>query len=225
MQAAQSQQQIQPKSATPAPQPFDPSKMGYTAPSATTQYGTYQPSATTATTATAATAGTSTATIPPKQSGSVYGGGSKLSRDKKKSGKLKKDISVGTGLTAHATQPVKESPMPKMKTSYGRYKYPNSTSVNAKYGDTSASIRKQMNVMYPRQEMANVMPMPPAREHNRVQQMPMSYEPPQYVRKMAGIDGMSDMQFASPSLPKQQVGNTSNQKYTTLASEKYKKTR
>lgn len=231
MQAAQAQQQIQPKPAVPAVPPFDPSKMGYTAPTATVQYGTYKPasSATTGAAGTAGTPATSTTTQPAVTAPSVATqtvgtkGSAKLARDKKKHGKLKKDISVGTGLTAHATQPVKESPMPKIKTSYGRYKYPKSSPSSTKYGVTNDTFRKQMNVMYPRQEMANVMPMPPAREHNRVQQMPMSYESPQYVRKMAGSEGMNDMQFTAPSLPKMPEQKRDVQKYTSANLNKYEK--
>lgn len=231
MQAAQAQQQIQPKPTTPAVPPFDPSKMGYTAPTATVQYGTYKPasSATTGAAGTAGTPATSTTTQPAVTAPSVATqtvgtkGSAKLARDKKKHGKLKKDISVGTGLTAHATQPVKESPMPKIKTSYGRYKYPKSSPSSTKYGVTNDTFRKQMNVMYPRQEMANVMPMPPAREHNRVQQMPMSYESPQYVRKMAGSEGMNDMQFTAPSLPKMPEQKRDVQKYTSANLNKYEK--
>lgn len=144
-----------------------------------------------------------------------------MKRDKKKSGKLKKDISVGTGLTAHATQPVKESPMPKIKTSYGRYKYPKPTATS-KYGVTNDTFKKQDGMVYPRQ---NVMPAPPARQHNRVQQMPMSYESPQYVRKMAGSETMNDMQFTAPALPKQEnkPASLSHTKYTSLNNDKYKK--
>jgi hypothetical protein len=85
----------------------------------------------------------------------------------KKTGKLKKDIGVGTGLTAHATQPVPESPMPKIRTSYGSYKFkkPQQQQRSAKYGEDqqlTQPIRKQINAVQPRQTMQNVMQFPPS---------------------------------------------------------------
>lgn len=84
----------------------------------------------------------------------------------KKTKKLKKDIGVGTGLTAHATQPVPESPMPKIRTSYGSYKFKKPQQQrSAKYGEDqqlNQPIRKQINAVQPRQTMSNVMQFPPS---------------------------------------------------------------
>ena len=84
----------------------------------------------------------------------------------KKTKKLKKDIGVGTGLTAHATQPVPESPMPKIRTTYGTYKFKKPQQQrSAKYGEDqqlNQPIRKQINPVQPRQTMQNVMPFPPS---------------------------------------------------------------
>ena len=85
---------------------------------------------------------------------------------RKKAGKLKKDIGVGTGLTAHATQPVPESPMPKIRTTYGSYKFKKPQQQrSAKYGEDqqlNQPIRKQINPVQPRQTMQNVMQFPPS---------------------------------------------------------------
>ena len=84
----------------------------------------------------------------------------------KKTKKLKKDIGVGTGLTAHATQPVPESPMPKIRTSYGSYKFKKPQQQrSAKYGEDQQiyqPMRKQINAVQPRQTMQNVMQFPPS---------------------------------------------------------------
>lgn len=86
---------------------------------------------------------------------------------RKKAGKLKKDIGVGAGLTAHATQPVAESPMPKIRTSYGSYKFkkPQEQQRSAKYGEDQQihqPMRKQIDAAQPRQTMSNVMQFPPS---------------------------------------------------------------
>jgi hypothetical protein len=95
---------------------------------------------------------------------------------KRQKGKLKKDIGVGTGLTAHATQPVAESPMPRVHTSYGNYKFkkPSQENRSAKYGESQQlqqPVRKQidaMQPMQPRQTMTNPMQYPPSRAPQNV---------------------------------------------------------
>ena len=120
--------------------------------------------------------------IKPKTVTSFASGaglGSKFSRmPPNKKGKLKKDIGTGSGLTAHATQPVKESPMPKVVTRYGAYKFPSKNSSfnrSDKYGEKQTlnqPIRKQMtptnsyqtNAMKnPPSQLPNVMQYPPSR--------------------------------------------------------------
>ena len=115
----------------------------------------------------------------------------------KKNNSLKKDISTGTGLTAHATQPVKESPMPKIRTTYntyGSYKFKKQgqgQTRSAKYGQdqqVQQPIRKQMNVMQPRQTIVNPMQYPPARTPQRNSEMFVSnpYDARE-IHKMLGI--------------------------------------
>jgi hypothetical protein len=134
----------------------------------------------------------------------------------KKNGKLKKDISTGSGLTAHATQPVPESPMPKIKTMYGKYKFPTSNvDSRSKFGEKmslSQPIRKQMTPINSTQTKAfvnpheitpNVMQYPPARTPQHVLPVVMNNEVPlqtvapvttkyntqsQYVRKVMGAE-------------------------------------
>lgn len=122
---------------------------------------------------------------PPAKQYSGAGMGAKVARmpSSNKKGKLKKDIGTGAGLTAHATQPVKESPMPKITTRYGGYKYPNKNSAfssSNKYGEKlnlQQSIRKQMvpvnskqtiSMLNSHQQMPNVMQYPPSRAPQNV---------------------------------------------------------
>jgi len=126
-------------------------------------------------------------------SGGSRGGGAY--KRLKKGASLKKDISTGTGLTARATQPVKESPMPKVRTTYGTYgsykfKKPEPNR-SAKYGQdqqVQQPFRKQMDVMQPRQTSMNPMQYPPAREPQRTQQPFVANEYDAVaIHKMLGI--------------------------------------
>ena len=114
---------------------------------------------------------------------------------KRQKGKIKKDIGVGTGLTAHATQPVAESPMPRVHTSYGNYKFkkPSQENRSAKYGESQQlqqPVRKQidaMQPMQPRQTMVNPMQYPPSRApQHTLNPMPLDSNESMMFKKYMG---------------------------------------
>lgn len=134
---------------------------------------------------------------------------------KRQKGKIKKDIGVGTGLTAHATQPVAESPMPRVHTSYGNYKFkkPSQENRSAKYGESQQlqqPVRKQIDAMQPRQTMVNPMQYPPSRV-------------PQHTLNPMPLDSNESMMFKKymGSLTEQPV--QSNDKYLPAYLQRNKK--
>jgi hypothetical protein len=129
---------------------------------------------------------------------------------KRQKGKLKKDIGVGTGLTAHATQPVAESPMPRVHTSYGNYKFkkPSQENRSAKYGESQQlqqPVRKQidaMQPMQPRQTMTNPMQYPPSRApQNVLNPMPLDSNESMMFKKYMGSPAEQPVQSTDKYIP------------------------